>query len=70
MADVDTLKTIKTQTLALLADLTESPKPSYNIDGQQVSWMAYQKLLFDQLESLNKQIAAEEPFEIHTIGFT
>ncbi len=70
MADVDTLKTIKTQVLALLEDLTANPKPTYTIDGQTISWMAYQRMLFGQLEAINKQIAAEEPFEVHSYGYT
>jgi hypothetical protein len=70
MADIDRLKTIKTQVLALLEDLTVNPKPSYNLDGQEVSWMEYQKMLFARLEGLNELIAADEPFELHTQGFT
>lgn len=70
MADIDDLKTIKTQVLALLKDITANPKPSYDIDGQRVSWTAYQEMLFARLDGLNKQIAADEPFEVHTLGYT
>ena len=70
MADVDTLKTIKTQTLAILEEITADPKPTYMLDGQSVSWTAYHRMLFDQIESLNKQIAAEEPFEVQSYGYT
>ncbi len=70
MADVDDLKTIKTQVIALLKDLTVNPKPSYDIDDQEISWAEYQKMLFDRLDGLNKLIAADEPFELHTQGFT
>jgi hypothetical protein len=70
MADIDDLKTIKTQIIALLKDLTVNPKPSYDLDGQKVSWAEYQKMLFDRLDGINKLIASDEPFELHTQGFT
>lgn len=70
MADIDDLKTIKTQVIALLKDLTTNPKPSYDLDGQKVAWAEYQQILFAQLDGINKQIAADEPFEVHTTGYT
>lgn len=69
MADSDTIATIKTQALERLEEITASPKPSYMIDGQSVQWSAYQRMLMDQVEWCNKQLAGESPFEIHTIGF-
>jgi len=68
--DAEQLATIKTNTLALLADLSAHPKPSYMIDGQSVQWGAYHRMLMDQLKEVNAQIAAETPFEIHSRGFT
>ena len=70
MADSDTISTIKTQTLAIIADLTENPKPSYNIDGQQVSWGSYLEQLWKTVERCNEQLAAESPIEIHSQGYT
>jgi cob(I)alamin adenosyltransferase len=51
--------------------LSKSPKPTYDIDGQKVSWAEYIKMLDEQIKSLNEQIdALEEPWEIETIGYT
>lgn len=70
MADSDTVSTIKTQTLALIQDLTLNPKPSYTIDGQTVSWGDYLRQLKETVEWCDKQLVAEEPFEIHSYGYT
>lgn len=70
MADVDDLKTIKAQVLAILKDITTNPKPSYVIDGQAVRWSEYQRMLLSQIQGLNDLIAAEEPFEVITQGYT
>jgi len=57
-----------------LAEITTSPKPSYNVNGQQVSWTEYARWLTDQLKTLNDAIEAGEvdgvPFEIVSQGFT
>lgn len=70
MSDADTIATIKTQTLAIIADLTANPKPSYNIDGQQVSWTEYLAQLWKTVERCNAHLAGETPFEIHSQGYT
>jgi hypothetical protein len=64
--DAQQLATIKSQILAMLVDLTENPKPSYDIDGQDIEWNEYQQMLFAQLKDINAQIAAETPAEIHS----
>lgn len=64
MSDATTLATIKTQILARLQEITATPKPSYSIDGQSISWNEYFVNLTDALEKINKQLAnAEGPFE-------
>ena len=68
--DAAQLATIKSQILALLVDLTENPKPTYDIDGQEVEWGDYQRMLFAQLKDVNAQIAAEAPTEIHSQGWS
>ena len=68
--DAEQLATIKSQILQILVDITESPKPTYMIDGQTVSWTAYQRMLLDQLAQINAALAAETPFEIHSRGYT
>ena len=64
------LATIKEQILQNLADVTANPKPSYNIDGQQIGWTDYQRLLLEQLEKINIQIATYLPWEQHSVGYS
>lgn len=68
--DAAQLATIKSQVLALLVDLTANPKPSYNIDGQQILWADYYAKLTDRLEKINKLIASDTIFEVHSQGYT
>ena len=55
---------------ANLAAITAQPKPSYSIDGQSVSWQGLFDSYISQLQTLNAQIAAAEPFEITSQGVT
>ena len=68
--DQEQIRTIKSQTLALLADVTTIPKPSYSIDGQSVSWSDYLAQLRETVRWCDQQLAGEEPFEEHTRGCT
>jgi hypothetical protein len=70
MTDAETIAAIRSQTLALLATLTENPKPSYAIDGQSVSWAEYLARLQATVDWCDTQLAATEPFEEHTRGLT
>lgn len=42
-----------------LAEISANPKPSYDIDGQKMSWTEYQKFLLDAIRKLKDQIAEE-----------
>ena len=53
--------TIKTQTLAMIADMTANPKPSYNIDGQSIQWTDYLKQLRATVEWCDQQMALSVP---------
>ena len=65
------LETIKSQTLANIVAITASPKPTYNIDGQEVEWSEYLKQLQETLAWVNEQLVqAGGPYEVHTQGFT
>jgi hypothetical protein len=70
MSDADIIRTIKTQTLTLIQELTVNPKPSYSLDGQEISWTEYLAQLKRTLDWCDHQLAGEEPFEIHTTGYT
>jgi hypothetical protein len=66
--DTDQLQFIKNQTLALIAELTANPKPSYRVEGQTVSWNAYLAQLRETVDWCEKKIAAQEVFEVRSQG--
>ena len=55
MSDLQQITVIRSQTLTQLVDLRANPKPSYEIDGQRVSWTDY-------IESLQRTVAAARHF--------
>ena len=57
-SDLTRIATIKSQTLALIADITASPKPSYTIDGQSIEWGDYLKRLQETVDWCDSQLAA------------
>ncbi len=69
-SDLEQIRTIRSQTLAMMADLTADPKPTYYIDGQSVSWNAYLARLQATVDWCEKKLAGEEPFEIRSQGTT
>jgi hypothetical protein len=58
------LEDIKRQALALLAEITANPKPSYTVDGQTVSWAEYLAQLRATVAWCDERLAATEPFEV------
>lgn len=70
MSDLTQVRTIKSQTLALLADLTANPRPSYTVDGQQVAWSEYLRQLLDTVDWCDRRLRSEEPAEVQSQGFT
>lgn len=68
--NAEQLATIKEQSLAIMVTLTESPKPTYNIDGQSVSWNAYMDMLQKKVDWVDNQLASITSYEIHSQGFT
>lgn len=70
MTDAEQIATIKTQALARLAEITAEAKPSYNVDGQMISWNEYTKQLWEIIERCDKQLAGDAPFEVHSSGYT
>ena len=70
MSDATTIATIKTQTLSLIAEITANPKPSYALDGQQIAWNDYLAQLRRTVEWCDRQLAGNDPAEIHTTGYT
>ncbi|HLA83833.1 MAG TPA: hypothetical protein VJL29_03485 [Thermoguttaceae bacterium] len=69
-SDLEQLRTIRGQTLARIAEITASPKPSYSLDGQSVSWGDYLAKLRATVDWCERKLAGEEPFEIRSRGVT
>ncbi len=67
---LERIRAIKRQTLARIAEITERPKPSYQIDGQQVAWAEYLKQLRATVDWCNGALAGEQPFEVRSQGYT
>lgn len=54
---------------AAIAAALASPKPSYSIDGQSVSWQQYVDGLHANLERLYKLRQMDDgPFEVRAVG--
>lgn len=69
-SDLEQLWAIRGQTLALIAEITASPKPSYALDGQSISWGDYLAKLRATVDWCERKLAGEEPFEIRSRGIT
>lgn len=69
-SDIEQLETIRANTLAQLAEIRESPKPSYSLDGQQVSWTEYVRSLQETIEWCDIKLAGYQPFEFRSQGMT
>ena len=70
MSDLEQIRTIKTRTLAQLAELRTNPKPTYSLDGQQISWESYITSLQQTVDWCDEKLAGCDPFEISSLGAT
>ncbi len=68
--DLEQLQTIRSQTLACIAEITAQPKPTYELDGQSVAWSDYLARLQATVDWCERKMAGEEPCEIHSRGIT
>ena len=68
-ADIEQITTIKSQTLARIAEITAQPKPTYQIDGQLVSWGSAGTTAADR-RLVQPEAAGEAPFEFQSQGYT
>ncbi len=69
-SDLEQIQTIRQQSLAQLASLRATPKPSYTIDGQQVNWESYVRSLQATIDWCDVKLNDDQPFEQHTVGYT
>ena len=68
--EAEQIALIRTQTLAQLEQLRVSPKPSYSIDGQKVSWTEYAESLQLTIDWCDRKLIDDEPFEFKSEGTT
>ena len=68
--DQELVAQIRAQTLALIAEITAGPKPTYQVDGQMIAWGAYLQQLQDTVAWCDTQLAAAAPVEIRTQAVT
>ncbi len=68
--DAQQIASIKSQTLARLSEITAQPKPTYQIDGQLVSWGDYHAQLRRTVDWCNEMLSGEAPFEQRSQGYT
>lgn len=70
MDDYTQLRRIRSQVLRLLAEVTAQPKPTYELDGQQVDWTEYLRELRRLLDWCDRKLAALENTEFATQAST
>ena len=68
--EAEQIALIRTQTLAQLDQLRASPKPSYSIDGQKVSWTEYAESLQQTIDWCDRKLVDGEPYEFKSEGTT
>lgn len=64
------INAIRSQALAQLEQLQASPKPSYTIDGQRVSWQEYLSELQKTIDWCDQKLGDFHPFECRSQGTT
>jgi hypothetical protein len=70
MSDTDQIAAIRSQALTQLLELRASPKPTYTIDGQSVSWETYVRSLEATVDWCDQKMIALDPFEVRSRGMT
>ena len=68
--DREQLVLVREQCLALIGQITAQPKPSYSVDGQQVSWESYLARLTGVVDWCDARLRGDEPYEELSRGVT
>ena len=61
-------KTLLDQLMSLYAQVTLSPKPTYQVEEHSYSWNEYLRVLGEQIEQMTKLRAQAHPFEVVSTG--
>lgn len=68
--DIEQVASIRSLTLAQIEQLRANPKPTYAIDGQQVSWTAYVESLQRTVDWCDQKLNDYQPYEVQSQGTT
>ena len=68
--EIQQITTIRTQTLAQLAALRASPKPTYALEGKRVSWQEYVESLQRTIDWCDQKLVSYWPYECRSQGTT
>jgi hypothetical protein len=68
--DFQQISTIKSQTLARIAEITTQPKPTYQIDGQLVAWGDYLSQLHQTVDWCDEKLAGQRLVELRSQAYT
>lgn len=68
--DVETLRQIRAQTLALVEELTKQPKPTYRLEGQEIAWSEYLAQLQAVVDWCERKLAELGPLELRSQAVT
>lgn len=63
-------KLIRDQILDRIVEVTAEANPTYDIDGEEIEWSEYLRMLNQQLKEIEEGIKALEPYEIHHQGYS
>ncbi|MDD3468813.1 MAG: hypothetical protein PHE53_02395 [Thermoguttaceae bacterium] len=70
MDDVLQIRQIRLQAMNNMEEITLSPKPSYTLEGQSVSWTDYLGQLQKIIDWCDTKLSQSQPYEIHSYGST
>jgi hypothetical protein len=59
----ENLQTAYDNYATILAEISESPKPTYSLDGQSFSWTEYQRFLLEQMKAIRDEMNTNEHVE-------
>lgn len=62
------IESIRSQTLQQIEQITASPKPTYEVDGQRVDWRGYLEALRGTVAWCDRQLADAQPYEVRSRG--
>lgn len=70
MDDILQIQQIRLQAMHNMEEITVSPKPSYTLEGQSVSWTDYLVQLQKTIDWCDAKLSQLQPYEIHSYGST